>query len=185
MVNLSVEAAYAMLQAFPKDTDDAKQLQALRSALATMADEKKKTLQQLLAEVLQEKARIAVALQSQEQGFESQVAKISEAVDALWEKRDKLTEHHQRLTLHANERIEGLDSLIQCLSLPEVPVFELAPLEEVVALDVNAVPLVDEGPVVLRRAEPMKQPKSSKAVSEDGEGSSSPNRRRLYAKSAS
>jgi hypothetical protein len=171
-----------MLQAFPKDTDDAKQLQALRSALATMADEKKKTLQQLLAEVLQEKARIALALQSQEQSFEAQVVKISEAVDALWERRDKLTEHHQRLTLHANERIEGLDSLIQCLSLPEVPVFELTPLEEVAALDVNVVPLVEEGPVVLSSPSLPKQSKEIKLASEDGKGASTPNRRRLYAK---
>lgn len=129
--SVSVEAAYSMLHAFPKDTDDAQRFPALRSALAATQENKSQTLQQLLAEVLQEKARIASVLQNQNVNFDLQQVKITEAVDALWGKREKLTEHHQRITLQGNERIEGLDQLIQCLSLTDEAVQEPLPATEV------------------------------------------------------
>ena len=129
--SVSVEAAYSMLHAFPKDTDDAQRFPALRSALAATQENKSQTLQQLLAEVLQEKARIASVLQNQNVNFDLQQAKITEAVDVLWGKREKLTEHHQRITLQGNERIEGLDQLIQCLSLTDEAVQEPLPATDV------------------------------------------------------
>ena len=129
--SVTVEAAYSMLHAFPKDTDDAQRFPALRSALAATQENKSQTLQQLLAEVLQEKARIASVLQNQNVNFDLQQAKITEAVDALWGKREKLTEHHQRITLQGTERIEGLDQLIQCLSLTDEAVQEPLPATEV------------------------------------------------------
>ncbi len=130
--SVTVEAAYSMLHAFPKDTDDAQRFPALRSALSATLEHKSQTLQQLLAEVLQEKARIASVLQNQNMNFDLQQAKITEAVDALWGKREKLTEHHQRITLQGTERIEGLDQLIQCLSLTDEATQEPLPQTSVV-----------------------------------------------------
>jgi hypothetical protein len=145
----TVEAAYAMLNAFPKDTEDSQRLPALRAALAATMEQKSKTLQQLLAEVLQEKARIASVLQTQDKNFDYQLLKITEAVDALWDKRDKLTEHHQRVTIEGKERLEGLDQLIQCLSTAE----ESAPSPvTLTSMTPPKLELVeeDEGPVVVR-----------------------------------
>lgn len=145
VISLTVESAYAMLQAFPKDTQDSQRISGLRTALIVTASEKNKSLQQLLTDVLHEKARIHLALQNQEKTHEAQLTEITEAVDALWDKRDKLTEHHQRLTIQAQERMEGLDQLIQCLSIVDEPVIEIS--------SVPKAPVVreaDEGPVVLR-----------------------------------
>ena len=145
VISLTIESAYAMLQAFPKDTQDSQRISGLRTALVVTARERNKSLEQLLTEVLQEKSRIHLALQNQEKTHEAQLTEITEAVDALWDKRDKLTEHHQRLTIQAQERMEGLDQLIQCLSIVEEPLIEV-PLFPKTTFAREA----DEGPVVLR-----------------------------------
>ena len=55
-------------------------------------------------------------LHNQERSLETQLANIAEEVDALWEKRDQLTEQHKHIHLQGSERIEGFDQLIHCLS---------------------------------------------------------------------
>jgi hypothetical protein len=189
-INLSVEAAYAMLHAFPKEAPEQQRLPALRTALSAMAIEKQKTLEQLLAEVLQEKARISQVVQNQDRQFEAQVLKISEAVDALWNKRDKLTEHHQHLALQAEERIEGLDQLIQCLSLTGEPAPAPISLTEMSVPKTEVVAEEDDGPVIIRMPRMELRPlgedpaATPEAASEElsSEESEQPvnNRRKLY-----
>ncbi|MBB6053356.1 hypothetical protein [Armatimonas rosea] len=184
--NVTVEAAYAMLQAFPKETEDAQRLPALRAALAATVEEKNKTLQQLLAEVLQEKARIAGLLQNQDKHFELQVQKITEAVDALWDKRDKLTEHHQRVTLQGKERLDGLDQLIQCLSLTDDTAPSPMTLTTMTPPKVELVEENDE-PVVIRmpmmELRPLGEDQSFESVPEPVEEAPS-NPRKLYRSAA-
>lgn len=191
--SMTVEAAYSMLNAFPKDTDDAQRFPALRSALLATLEKKHQTLQQLLAEVLQEKARIASILLNQEKNFDLQQAKITEAVDALWEKREKLTEHHQRITLQGNERISGLDQLIQCLSLPDEATQEPTSLTSLFPPKVEVVAPEDDGPVILRMPRMELRP-LGESPSPDEEAGAEPsppeaeprpnNPRKLYSRSA-
>lgn len=181
-----------MLNAFPKDTDDAQRLPALRSALAATVEGKNKTLQQLLAEVLQEKARIATVLQNQDKNFDLQLQKITEAVDALWDKRDKLTEHHQRISLQGKERLDGLDQLIQCLSVvEETPVTTVTlttltpPKEELVEEDdepvVIRMPMMELRPLGEDLSE---SPDDTEASSQAEPEAPTINRRKLYRSAA-
>ena len=75
VISLTVESAYAMLQAFPKDAQDTQRISGLHTALVVTARERNKSLEQLLTEVLQEKARIHLALQNQ--GLGSTILKIT------------------------------------------------------------------------------------------------------------
>ena len=196
--NMTVEAAYAMLHAFPKDTDDAQRLPALRSALAATVEGQNKTLQQRLAEVLQEKVRIAGILQTQDRNLDLQLTKITEAVDALWDQRDKLTENNQRITLQGKERIDGLDQLIQCLSATEEISLSPMTLTSLTAPKVEVLSENDEddGPVIVRMPTMELRPlgdesKSSQpeeeATDETTEDAAEPatgNRRKLYSRTA-
>ena len=181
--SVSVEAAYSMLHAFPKDTDDAQRFPALRSALSATLEQRSQTLQQLLAEVLQEKARIAAVLHNQNVNFDLQQAKITEAVDALWGKREKLTEHHQRITLQGTERIEGLDQLIQCLSLTDEATQEALPETSVVHIPAMALRPLGEA---LQAAEEIVVEKSASVVEKSAPATETrPNNpRKLYSRPA-
>ncbi len=186
--NLTVEAAYSMLQAFPKETQDSQRLVALRSALEATAQQKNVPLQQLLAAVLQEKIRIASILQNQDRNFELQLTKITEAVDALWDKRDKLTEHHQRVSIEGKERLEGLDQLIQCLSLTDEAPPSSSTLTELTPPKVAVIAEEEEGPVIIRMprmelralGEDLSAEPESPSTDTEETDSSQTNRRKLY-----
>jgi hypothetical protein len=187
----TVEEAYAMLHAFPKDTEDAQRLTALRAALAATVEAKNKSLQQLLAEVLQEKARVSGILLNQDKNFELQLTKITEAIEALWEKRDKLTEHHQRVTLQGKERLESMDQLIQCLSLAdETPSLAPMALLDMSAPKVRVEEPEEEGPVIVRMPMMELRPLGEEYAEEPTEPQAEPaeaainNPRKLYSRAA-
>lgn len=171
---ITVEAACALMKAFPTMPSEERRQTAIRTAILAKAEP-----ESFLAEAAQEKARYAAARETQEKLFENQLAQIVASVDALWEKRDRLTEYHQRAMLDVEARLTTLDQLIYCLTHEET--VEPDVVAEVPApLPPEPVEEEEEAMVVVLPFKP-----SSLEGDEDDEGEARPaNRRRLYQKAA-
>jgi len=171
---LTVEAACALMKAFPPMPSEERRQAAIRTAILAKAEP-----EAILAEAAQDKARYAAARETQEKLFETQMAQIVAAVDALWEKRDRLTEYHQRALLDVEARLTTLDQLLYCLTHEESA--------EPEAVAPTAAPMPE--PVDEEEDEPMVVVLPFKPTvlegDDDSEGEARPaNRRRLYQKAA-